>query len=43
MRTVNIHEAKTQLVAQAQAQVEGVTLLTADPQVAGYAGPVRKV
>ena len=27
----------------AQAQVEGITLLTSDPVVAGYPGPVRKV
>lgn len=27
----------------AQAQVEGITLLTTDAQVAGYRGPVRKV
>jgi PIN domain nuclease of toxin-antitoxin system len=27
----------------AQAQVEGITLLTSDPLVAAYPGPVRKV
>ena len=27
----------------AQAQAEGITLLTSDPVVAGYPGPVRKV
>jgi PIN domain nuclease of toxin-antitoxin system len=27
----------------AQATVEGITLLTADEQVAGYPGPIRKV
>lgn len=27
----------------AQAQVEGITLLTSDPAVAAYPGPVRKV
>ncbi len=27
----------------AQANVEGVTLLTADPEVAAYPGPIRKV
>lgn len=27
----------------AQAQVEGITLLTADPQLAAYQGPIRRV
>ncbi len=38
-----LHKDPFDRMLVAQAQVEGVTLLTADPQVAAYAGPIRKV
>ena len=38
-----IHKDPFDRILVAQATVEGVTLLTGDPQVAQYPGPVRKV
>lgn len=38
-----IHRDPFDRLLVAQAQVEGITLLTADPVVAGYPGPIRKV
>ncbi len=38
-----LHKDPFDRMLVAQAQVEGITLLTADPQVARYAGPIRKV
>jgi PIN domain nuclease of toxin-antitoxin system len=38
-----LHKDPFDRMLVAQAQVEGVTLLTADPQLARYAGPIRKV
>jgi PIN domain nuclease of toxin-antitoxin system len=36
-----IHEDPFDRILVAQAQVEGITLLTADPTVAKYPGPIR--
>jgi PIN domain nuclease of toxin-antitoxin system len=38
-----IHKDPFDRILVAQAMVEGMTLLTADPSVAQYFGPVRKV
>jgi PIN domain nuclease of toxin-antitoxin system len=38
-----LHKDPFDRMLVAQAQVEGITLLTSDPQVARYAGPIRKV
>lgn len=38
-----LHKDPFDRILVAQAQVEGITLLTADPQVAQYPGPVREV
>jgi PIN domain nuclease of toxin-antitoxin system len=38
-----IHKDPFDRLLVAQATVEGVTLLTVDPLVAGYPGPVRKI
>ena len=38
-----MHEDPFDRMLVAQAQVEGITLLTADPTVAGYPGPIRLV
>jgi PIN domain nuclease of toxin-antitoxin system len=38
-----IHKDPFDRLLVAQATVEGVTLLTVDPLVAGYHGPVRKI
>jgi PIN domain nuclease of toxin-antitoxin system len=38
-----IHKDPFDCVLLAQAQVEGITLLTADPTLAQYPGPVRLV
>jgi len=38
-----LHKDPFDRMLVAQAQVEGITLLTADPQVAQYPGPVRAV
>ena len=38
-----LHKDPFDRLLLAQALTEGVTLLTADPQLARYAGPVRKV
>jgi PIN domain nuclease of toxin-antitoxin system len=38
-----IHKDPFDRILIAQAQVEGITLLTADPVVAGYPGPVQSV
>ena len=38
-----LHKDPFDRVLVAQAQVEGITLLTADPRVAQYPGPVRLV
>ncbi len=38
-----LHRDPFDRILLAQAYVEGVTLLTADPQVARYPGPVRRV
>ncbi len=38
-----IHKDPFDRILVAQAQVEGITLLTADPSVARYPGPVRSV
>lgn len=38
-----IHKDPFDRILVAQAQVEGITLLTVDPLVAGYPGPVRAV
>lgn len=38
-----IHKDPFDRILVAQAMVEGITLLTADPLVAEYPGPVRKV
>jgi len=38
-----IHEDPFDRVLVAQATVEGITLLTLDPMVAQYPGPIRKV
>ena len=38
-----IHKDPFDRILVAQAQVEGITLLTADPRVAQYPGPVRLV
>lgn len=37
-----IHRDPFDRMLVAQAQVEGITLLTSDPVVAGYPGPIRK-
>ena len=39
----NLHKDPFDRLLVAQAQVEGILLLTADEQVARYPGPVRKV
>ena len=38
-----LHKDPFDRILVAQAMVEGITLLTADPLVAQYAGPVRRV
>lgn len=38
-----LHKDPFDRLLVAQAQVEGITLLTADPRVARYPGPIRKV
>jgi PIN domain nuclease of toxin-antitoxin system len=38
-----LHRDPFDRILVAQANVEGVTLLTADPEVAAYPGPIRKV
>jgi PIN domain nuclease of toxin-antitoxin system len=38
-----IHKDPFDRILVAQATVEGMTLLTSDPQVAKYPGPIRKV
>lgn len=38
-----IHKDPFDRILVAQAQIEGITLLTADPTVAGYPGPVQLV
>ena len=38
-----IHKDPFDRILIAQALVEGITLLTSDPQVAKYPGPIRKV
>jgi len=38
-----IHKDPFDRILVAQATVEGITLLTADPLVAAYPGPVRRV
>lgn len=38
-----IHKDPFDRLLVAQAMVEGITLLTADPQVATYPGPIRQV
>jgi len=38
-----IHKDPFDRILIAQATVEGITLLTADPVVAQYAGPIRRV
>ncbi len=38
-----LHRDPFDRILLAQAYVEGITLLTADPQVARYPGPVRRV
>jgi len=38
-----IHRDPFDRILVAQAQVEGITLLTADPKVAQYPGPIRAV
>lgn len=38
-----LHKDPFDRILVAQAQVEGITLLTADPRVAQYPGPVRAV
>jgi PIN domain nuclease of toxin-antitoxin system len=39
----NLHKDPFDRILVAQAIVEGITLLTADPLVAQYAGPIRRV
>jgi PIN domain nuclease of toxin-antitoxin system len=38
-----IHKDPFDRILIAQAMVEGITLLTADPVIAKYPGPIRKV
>ena len=38
-----LHKDPFDRILIAQATVEGITLLTVDPQVAGYPGPIRKL
>ena len=38
-----IHKDPFDRLLVAQATIEGITLLTADPQMAGYPGPIRRV
>jgi PIN domain nuclease of toxin-antitoxin system len=38
-----IHKDPFDRILIAQAMVEGITLLTADPVIARYPGPIRKV
>ena len=38
-----IHKAPFDRILIGQAMVEGITLLTADPMIARYPGPIRKV
>jgi PIN domain nuclease of toxin-antitoxin system len=38
-----IHKDPFDRILIAQAMVEGITLLTADPVIAQYPGPIRKV
>ena len=38
-----IHKDPFDRILIAQAMVEGITLLTADPAIARYPGPIRKV
>jgi PIN domain nuclease of toxin-antitoxin system len=40
---VLIHKDPFDRILIAQAMVEGITLLTADPMIAKYPGPIRKV
>jgi len=39
----SIHKDPFDRLLVAQAMIEGITLLTADPQVAQYPGPIRRV
>jgi PIN domain nuclease of toxin-antitoxin system len=39
----SIHKDPFDRILIAQAMVEGITLLTADPVIASYPGPIRKV
>jgi len=39
----SIHKDPFDRILVAQSMVEGITLLTADPQVARYPGPIRRV
>jgi len=39
----SIHKDPFDRILIAQAMVEGITLLTADPRIAQYPGPIRKV
>lgn len=39
----SLHKDPFDRILVAQASVEGITLLTADPQVAQYPGPIRRV
>jgi len=38
-----IHKAPFDRILVAQSMVEGITLLTADAEIAKYPGPIRKV
>jgi PIN domain nuclease of toxin-antitoxin system len=40
---LRIHKDPFDRMLIAQAMVEGITLLTADPEIAKYPGPIRKV
>jgi PIN domain nuclease of toxin-antitoxin system len=39
----SIHKDPFDRILIAQAMVEGITLLTADPVISSYPGPIRKV
>jgi PIN domain nuclease of toxin-antitoxin system len=39
----HLHKDPFDRILIAQAMVEGITLLTADPMIASYPGPIRKV
>jgi PIN domain nuclease of toxin-antitoxin system len=39
----SIHKDPFDRILIAQAMIEGITLLTADPRIAQYPGPIRKV